>query len=179
MDEKLGAGLWRLADPKISITSVASMSIGAALAWGHAGFSWAWLLIVGLALFCMEVAKNAWGDIYDYDSGTDLAVEPEDRTDFSGGKRVLVDGILTRRQTWAIAFGFGILGLVLGALIVFVRELSVIWLVGCSGAGTGLVLSRAAAATGLSRPGRTGCGDLLRAHYRCGNFCRDDGAVGR
>jgi 1,4-dihydroxy-2-naphthoate octaprenyltransferase len=122
------AGLWRLADPKISITSVASMAIGASLAAAHPGFSWPWLLVLGLAMFCMEVAKNAWGDIYDYDSGTDLAVRPEDRTDFSGGKRVLVDQILTRGQTWGIAFGFGATGLVLGAALVFLREPAVFWL---------------------------------------------------
>jgi len=128
MDEKLRAGFWRLADPKISITSAASMAVGASLAAGNANFSWPWLLALGLAMFCMEVAKNAWGDVFDYDSGTDLAVRPEDRTNFSGGKRVLVDGILTRGQTWAIALGFGLLGLLLGALIVFWREPSVFWL---------------------------------------------------
>ncbi len=128
IDAKLRTGLWRLADPKISITSAASMAIGASLAAGDARFSWPWLAVLGLAMFCMEVAKNAWGDVYDYDSGTDQAVKPEDRTDFSGGKRVLVDGILTRRQTWGTAFWFGILGLVLGALIVFLREPSVFWL---------------------------------------------------
>lgn len=127
-DNKLQTGFWRLADPKISITSVASMSVGASLAATHPNFSWAWLIMLGAAMFCMEVAKNAWGDIYDYDSGTDLAVKPEDRTDFSGGKRVLVDEILTRRQTWAIALLFGALGLALGAAIVFLREPSVFWL---------------------------------------------------
>jgi len=127
-DNKLQTGFWRLADPKISITSVASMSVGASLAATHPNFSWAWLIMLGAAMFCMEVAKNAWGDIYDYDSGTDLAVKPEDRTDFSGGKRVLVDEILTRQQTWAIAFLFGALGLALGAAIVFLREPSVFWL---------------------------------------------------
>ena len=127
-DNLLRIGFWRLADPKISITSVASMSIGASLAAAHPNFSWMWLLILGVAMFCMEVAKNACGDIYDYDSGTDLAVKPEDRTDFSGGKRVLVDEILTRRQTWAIAVLFGVMGLALGAAIVFGREPSVFWL---------------------------------------------------
>jgi 1,4-dihydroxy-2-naphthoate octaprenyltransferase len=126
------AGLWRLADPKISITSAASMAIGASLAAHDQGFSWLWLAVMGAALFCMEVAKNAWGDVYDYDSGTDQAVRPEDRTDFSGGKRVLVDAILSRRQTWGIAFAFGLCGVLLGVLIVFVREPSVIWL-GCVG----------------------------------------------
>jgi len=76
----------------------------------------------------MEVAKNAWGDVFDYDSGTDLAVAPEDRTNFSGGKRVLVDALLTRSQTWALAGGFGAIGLGLGAAIVFLREPSVFWI---------------------------------------------------
>jgi len=128
MEAKLRAGLWRLADPKISITSAAAMAVGAAPAAGDPAFSWPWLLLTGLAFFCMEVAKNAWGDVYDYDSGTDLAVAPEDRTNFSGGKRVLVDALLTRRQTWAIATVFGVIGLALGALMVFGREPSVFWL---------------------------------------------------
>lgn len=121
-------GLWRLADPKISITSVASMAIGAALAWGAPGYSPDWLLLIALALFALEVAKNAWGEVYDFDSGTDLAVKAEDRTDFSGGKRVLVEGLLTRGQTWAIASLFGTVGLTLGLLIVLAREPGVFWL---------------------------------------------------
>lgn len=115
-------GLWRLSDPKISITSAASMAIGAAMAAGGADFSWGWLLILVLAMFCMEVAKNAWGDVYDYDSGTDLAVAKADQTNFSGGKRVLVEELLTRGETWAIAAGFSVIGLALGAMMVFLRE---------------------------------------------------------
>ena len=128
MQRQFSEGFWRLADPKISITSAASMAIGGALAARDGSFSWGWFLLLGLAMFCMEVAKNAWGDVYDYDSGTDLAVKPEDRTDFSGGKRVLVDNILTRKQTWGIALLFGLAGLVLGALMVFLREPSLFWL---------------------------------------------------
>lgn len=128
MDNQFKVGFWRLADPKISITSAAAMAIGGALAARDGSFSWPWLLVLGLAMFCMEVAKNAWGDVYDYDSGTDLAVQPEDRTDFSGGKRVLVDNILTRGQTWAIALLFGGCGLILGAVMVFLREPSLFWL---------------------------------------------------
>jgi len=127
-DSKIRQGLWRLADPKISITSAASMAIGAASAARDGHFSLFWVLVLGLAMFCMEVAKNAWGDVFDYDSGTDLAVAEEDRTDFSGGKRVMVDGLLTRGQTWAVAGLFGLGGLALGALIVFQREASVFWL---------------------------------------------------
>jgi 1,4-dihydroxy-2-naphthoate octaprenyltransferase len=128
MTSKFGTGIWRLADPKISITSAASMAIGASIVALEGDIDWLWLIVTGLAFFCMEVAKNAWGDVYDYDSGTDLAVAEEDRTDFSGGKRVLVDELLSRRQTWAIAFVFGGAGLVFGAGIVFLREPMAFWI---------------------------------------------------
>ncbi len=128
MDTNVREGFWRLADPKISITSAASMAIGTAVAADQGPIAWFWLAVLGLAMFCMEVAKNAWGDVFDYDSGTDLAVKPEDRTGFSGGKRVMVDGILSRGQTWAIAVGFALIGLILGAFIVFLREPQVFWM---------------------------------------------------
>ena len=128
------------------------MAIGASLAARDGGFSWFWLLVMGLAMFCMEVAKNAWGDVYDYDSGTDLAVKPEDRTDFSGGKRVMVDNILTRNQTWAIALLFGGTGVVLGAVMVFLREPSIFWL-GTVALVLGWSLPRPPIAAGVSRTG--------------------------
>jgi 1,4-dihydroxy-2-naphthoate octaprenyltransferase len=125
---KLWQGFWRLADPKISITSLACMVVGGSVAAADGSLDWAWLAVLALALFCMEVAKNAWGDVFDYDSGADLAVAPEDRTHFSGGKRVLVDALLTRSQTWMLAIGFGGVGVGLGAAIVFLREPAVFWI---------------------------------------------------
>ena len=121
-------GLWRLADPKISLTSAASMYLGLAVVAVEGPVPWGWLAVTGAAFFCMEVAKNAWGDVFDYDSGTDLAVSPEDRTAFSGGKRVMVDGLLTRGQTWGIAIGFGAVGVVIGVVIVLLREPSAAWI---------------------------------------------------
>lgn len=128
MNEKVRQGLWRLADPKISLTSVASMYLGVAIAAVEGPLPWGWLAVAAGAFFCMEVAKNAWGDVIDYDSGTDLAVAPEDRTAFSGGKRVMVDGLLTRRQTSVIAIGFGVAGVLLGAVIVLLREPAALWI---------------------------------------------------
>ena len=128
MDDKLRTGIWRLADPKISITSAASMAIGASVVAVESEIDWMWLIVTGLAFFCMEVAKNAWGDVFDYDSGTDLAVRPEDRTNFSGGKRVMVDKLLSRQQTWMVAFVFGAIGLLIGILIVVLREPLALWI---------------------------------------------------
>ncbi len=121
-------GLWRLADPKISLASFAGMFLGACAAARDGGLSWRWLLLTVLGVFCIEVAKNASGEIFDYDSGTDLAIRLEDRSPFSGGKRVLVDGLLTRRQTIAIAAVAYLLGIVAGVIIVLYREPQVLWL---------------------------------------------------
>lgn len=128
MNRRFLEGIWRLADPKISITSLASMTIGGSVAARDGSIAWEWHALLLLALFCMEVAKNAWGDVYDYDSGADLAVAPEDRTSFSGGKRVMVDELLSRAQTWGVAFAFGAAGLAIGAAIVFLREPLVFWI---------------------------------------------------
>lgn len=122
------AGFWRLADPKISLASFASIFLAACLAGAAGPIHWGWLVLTILGVFAIEVAKNASGEVFDFDSGTDLAVRSEDRSPFSGGKRVLVDRLLTRRQTWAVALvSYGI-GVVAGLSIVIWREPGVLWL---------------------------------------------------
>lgn len=128
MKNTFWTGFWRLADPKISLTSAASIYIGAAVAASESAFSLLWLLVLLFAFFAIEVAKNAWGDVFDYDSGTDQAVAPEDRTAFSGGKRVLVEDLLTRGQTWAMAAGFSLAGILAGVAIVLLREPMALWI---------------------------------------------------
>lgn len=124
----LGAGFWRLADPKITLASMSSILLGAAAAVHNGTDAWGWLLLVVLAIFALEWAKNASGEIFDFASGADQAVTEANRSPYSGGKRVLVDGLLTVRETWTIAItGYG-LCVAAGLIIVFGRELSVLWL---------------------------------------------------
>ena len=111
-------GLWRLADPKISLASMASLFLGACAAAAEGPLHWGWLALTVLGIFCIEVAKNASGEIFDFDSGTDPSVAPEHLTPFSGGKRVLVEALLTRSQTIGIAAVFYLLGIVIGMVIV-------------------------------------------------------------
>jgi len=121
MPTNFRAGFRRLADPKISLASMASIFLGASAASGtrlHAG----WLILTVLGIFAIEVAKNASGEIFDFDSGTDPAVSAEDRSPFSGGKRVLVDGLLTRAQTAGIAIAGYAAGIAVGLIIVVWRE---------------------------------------------------------
>ena len=81
-----------------------------------------WLLLTVLGIFFIEVGKNASGEVVDFDSGTDQAVSVTDRSPFSGGKRVIVDNLLTRSQCWAIAGVCFALGIAIGLLIVVLRE---------------------------------------------------------
>jgi 1,4-dihydroxy-2-naphthoate octaprenyltransferase len=121
-----------LVDPKITLASAASMLLGAALARSDGPLAWGWLALTVLGIFCVEAAKNASGEIFDWDSGADAAVAEEDRSPFSGGKRVLVDGLLTRSQTWAVALLGYAFGAGIGLVIVARREPRVL-LIGVAG----------------------------------------------
>jgi len=115
-------GIYRLADPKIMLASLVPFAAGAAIAHREGARVSPLLAVLALgAVFGVEVGKNAVNDLYDFRSGADLGVRPEERTPFSGGKRVLVDGLLTERQVIANAFaGFGfalLLGLYLALAV--------------------------------------------------------------
>jgi 1,4-dihydroxy-2-naphthoate octaprenyltransferase len=127
-------GFWRLADPKISLASFAGIFLGACVAAADQDLAWGWLALTVVGVFCVEVAKNASGEVVDYDSGTDLAVDAINRSPFSGGKRVLVDGLLTRQQTWGIAWSFFLAAIVIGLIIVALRDSRVLAL-GVAGMG--------------------------------------------
>lgn len=120
-------GIWRLADPKITLASVASLLLGAAAAWRDGPLALEWLALTVLGIFFVEVAKNASGEVVDYDTGNDQAVAPEDRSPFSGGKRVLVDGLLTRAETMAVAAACYAAAVAVGLVIVFVRNADAFW----------------------------------------------------
>lgn len=121
-------GFWRLADPKISLASLASMFLGACAAAAAGPLHVGWLVLTVLGIFAIEVAKNASGEIFDFDSGTDLAIAAADRSPFSGGKRVLVDGLLSRGETIAISAVGYLVGLGAGFIIVFLREPGILWI---------------------------------------------------
>jgi 1,4-dihydroxy-2-naphthoate octaprenyltransferase len=127
MNTPFWRGVWRVADPKITLASVAGMVLGTALAARAGALHWGWLAATVAGIFCIEAAKNASGEIFDWDSGTDQAVADEDRSPFSGGKRILVDHLLTRGQAARVAAVFYGLGGALGVLILVAREPAVLW----------------------------------------------------
>lgn len=123
----IASGVWRVADPKITLASVASMIVGGTVA-GHDGpMAWGWLALTVLGVFAVEAAKNASGEIFDWDSGADRGLTDAERTPFSGGKRVLVDGLMSRRQTAIVAAVFYLIAIAVGLAIVLAREPRVIY----------------------------------------------------
>ena len=105
---------------------MASLSLGAATAASDGPLSPRWLAVTVLGIFAVEVGKNASGEIFDF--ATDAAVAPEDRSPFSGGKRVLVDRLLNRRQTAAVAAVGYAVGAAAGLAIAMAREPAVLGL---------------------------------------------------
>lgn len=122
MNSRYWQGFWRLADPKISLASFAGLFLAACMAAADHGLAWGWLALTILGVFCVEVAKNASGELVDYDSGTDLAITPADRSPFSGGKRVMVDELLSRKQTRTLAVLFFGAAILIGLAIVWLRD---------------------------------------------------------
>ncbi len=121
-------GVWRVADPKITLASAASLFLGLCAAARDGEMAWAWAVPTVLGIFFLEAAKNASGELFDFDSGADTAVAEKDRSPFSGGKRVLVDGLLTRAQTAVVAGIFYVLGCAAGLLVVGAREPRVLFI---------------------------------------------------
>ena len=105
------------------MASLIPFFVGAALAWRDTRSIDIGLVVAAfLVLFLVEVGKNAVNDLYDFRSGADTAVLPNERTPYSGGKRVLIDHLLIERDLVVIAWiAFALAG-VLGFVIVFGRH---------------------------------------------------------
>jgi 1,4-dihydroxy-2-naphthoate octaprenyltransferase len=110
----LAEGVWRLVDPKIALASLIPFGVGVALAADqHPQLDWLLALSAFAAIFLVEVGKNAVNDLYDFRSGADTEVRPDERSPFSGGKRVLVDHLLKENDLVIIAWiAFGAAALI-------------------------------------------------------------------
>lgn len=105
------------------------MLVGGALAFGQTGqFAVIWWLISLAGIYALEIAKNAINEFVDYQSGVDPAIPPEQRNPFSGGKKTIVDGLLSVREAQLIGLLTLSAGVGIGLLIVWLREPRILWI---------------------------------------------------
>jgi len=127
--KRLHKGFWQLADPKIWIASTVPMLLGVIIAVSfHRAFDYYWFLVAILGVYLIEIGKNAINECVDYLSGVDLGVDAEHRIDFSGGKKTIVDGLLTVGQSAVIAVVTMGAAALIGLYVVFFREFEVIYI---------------------------------------------------
>ncbi|MBA2536714.1 MAG: prenyltransferase [Actinobacteria bacterium] len=116
--------------PFLSATFVPVL-LGIAVAALHDSFSW-WLAAITLvAAACVHLALNVANDIFDTLSGADEAnVNP---TQFSGGSRVILYGLVRLRSMVLLSLGLYAVGIGIGIALAATRGWSLLW-VGVAGA---------------------------------------------
>ncbi len=139
IDRNFWRGALQLADPRIWIGSFVPATIGMALglkaqATGVGPAELFWMSATYAALALIETGKNGVNEYIDFVTGVDPGVDAAHRTDFSGGKRTLTAGLLTRAQaalTFAAAAGIGL------AMVIWQRP-ALLWL-GMAGIGISIM----------------------------------------
>jgi 1,4-dihydroxy-2-naphthoate polyprenyltransferase len=120
--------------PFLSATFVPVL-LGIAIAAYVNGFNWwlALLTLVGGA--AIHLGINVFNDVFDTLSGADQAnVNP---TQFSGGSRVILYGLLTMRSMALLATAFYAVGIGIGVLLAALRGWDLLW-IGVAGALIGI-----------------------------------------
>ncbi|MGB4471135.1 MAG: prenyltransferase [Tepidanaerobacteraceae bacterium] len=126
---RLIQGVWRLADPKLCIASTVPMVVSTAMAYKALGYiDIYWLFLSFCGVYLIETGKNAINEVVDYKSGVDRFVTPDKRTPFSGGKKTIVDGLLTVEETKIIALVTMLAAAAIGLYIAIAREPMVLWI---------------------------------------------------
>ncbi|KRQ86520.1 1,4-dihydroxy-2-naphthoate octaprenyltransferase [Caloramator mitchellensis] len=126
--QRIWKGFWQLADPKIWIASTIPMLVGGLFAYTQEGkFNLFWFLVSLIGVYLIEISKNATNEVIDYLSGADRFVEGDKRTPFSGGKKTIVDGILTVSEAKWIAGLTLLAACIIGLIIVFFWEFNVLY----------------------------------------------------
>jgi 1,4-dihydroxy-2-naphthoate octaprenyltransferase len=105
--------------------------LGIAIAAWTNGFNWWLALLTVIGGACIHLGLNVANDVFDTHSGADEAnVNP---TQFSGGSRVILYGLLSMRQMALLSAGFYAVGIGIGIGLAAARGWDLLW-VGVAGA---------------------------------------------
>jgi 1,4-dihydroxy-2-naphthoate octaprenyltransferase len=116
--------------PFLTATFVPVLLGIAVAAWTN-GFNWWLALLTLIGGACIHLGLNVANDVFDTASGADQAnVNP---TQFSGGSRVVLYGLLSLRTIALLSLGFYAVGIAIGVGLAAARGWDLLWL-GVAGA---------------------------------------------
>jgi len=128
--------------------SIVPITLGAAVSWYYSGFFSPWIFLLSLGVtICLHAGANVVNDYFDFKSGCDV-VNKEFVPMFSGGSRLLVEGILTPTGVYAYAISFFVLA-ALSSLLLFMIRGWIIILIVASGIVTGYFYTTRLATRGI------------------------------
>lgn len=128
--------------------SIVPVILGTVVAWYYFDYFSFWIFLLALAVtVCLHAGANVINDYFDYKSGCDV-INKEYIPMFSGGSRLLVEGVLRPGSVYAFAVGFFVLGVAGSLLLFFVRGFIVLGIVAL-GAITGYTYTRHLATHGV------------------------------
>jgi 1,4-dihydroxy-2-naphthoate octaprenyltransferase len=111
--------------------TIVPVCVGAAVAWAQGYFHLGYFALTLIGAVAIHAGLNVANDYFDHLSGNDEA-HPHP-TPFSGGSRVIQEGIVTARQMLAISVTAFVLGAAIGLFLAATRGWMVLWL-GLAGA---------------------------------------------
>jgi 1,4-dihydroxy-2-naphthoate octaprenyltransferase len=109
--------------------SIVPITLGAAVSWYYSGLFSPWIFLLSLAVtICLHAGANVVNDYFDYRSGCDV-INKEYVPMFSGGSRLLVEGLLGPTEVYLYAISFFALGAMSSLLLFSIRGWIIILIV--------------------------------------------------
>jgi len=100
--------------------------VGAAVAWQEGAFHGGYLVLTLLGIVCINAGLNMSNDYFDHLSGNDE--RNHDLTPFSGGSRVIQNGVLPPQMVLAGSLAFYVAGIAIGLYLVWARGPALLWI---------------------------------------------------
>jgi len=95
--------------------------LGTVVAWVRTGeFNWFWFLLALFAGISIHIGSNVANDYHDHKSGTD-DINVDYVRPFTGGSRMIQDGLMSPREVLAESILFFIIGATLGIYLSIIR----------------------------------------------------------
>jgi len=99
--------------------TVVPVLLGTAIAWQKGFFHWGYFALTLVGAVCVHAGLNVGNDYFDHLSGNDEI--NRELTPFSGGSRVIQEGIVSARGMLRLSMGFYLVGIFIGAYLTLTR----------------------------------------------------------